>query len=347
MDHNHCRALILYTPRVTFLSLPREIRDEIYHLSLVSSKAIIPWAGVWRWEYIDWDNPCNDRMRLSTGRPSTALRYRVQNHTLTTMSLQHLSKNLLICGNIRIAEEAAQEFYSKNVFRFDNDHQWDTVVAWLEGIGRNRIYLKDLEIFAARPYQVWQQANGQRSFKNRTSVRDLYPRHPYLRAPSGGEKEGFVDMINPIIERIFILLARASEKNPAITISLLLPVEVVPGVEIDLGEAVRHFPGITYFGMDLPNLIEKFRILHSKDSVEVLWKGDAPEPQLIQRINEIEAAGWDIKFAKTKDTVFRLTTCGNTSMPFILKHRNLAELLIAQDPRAISPDNPGLHYFRS
>ncbi|KAF2666289.1 hypothetical protein BT63DRAFT_482061 [Microthyrium microscopicum] len=221
-------------------------------------------------------------MRMDVDRPATRLRYRVQDHTSTSQSLQHVCKDLLIAGNKTIAAEAEQYLYSKNRFLFDCFHDWDTVVAWLDGIGRNRTYLKHLQIFAAKPCQVQQQADGQRVLKNPTYERVLYPRHPYLQAPLGGEKEGFLDMINPVIEKTFVMLARGAETGTVITISLLLPRDLVPGIEVDIGEPARLLQK-TCYGMDLPNLIEKFRILHSKHSVEVLWKGNARKDLAVGR----------------------------------------------------------------
>jgi hypothetical protein len=68
MDQNHCTALVLYVafdflvpqhsrkpPRTTFLALPKEIRDEIHELVLVSASPIVIWLGVWKVEFLDED----------------------------------------------------------------------------------------------------------------------------------------------------------------------------------------------------------------------------------------------------------------------------------------------------
>jgi hypothetical protein len=59
MIRNRCRALIRdvssdkprNSPPLTFLSLSREIRDEIYDLALVSTSPIIVWKGEWKIDY--------------------------------------------------------------------------------------------------------------------------------------------------------------------------------------------------------------------------------------------------------------------------------------------------------
>lgn len=103
---------------------------------------------------------------------------------------------------------------------------------------------------------------------------------------------------------------------------------------------------VTCFGMDLPNLVEKFRLLYCGASVVVLWKGDASELQLIKKRGEIEALGWELMFAKTKQSLCIFTRSGEPSMPFILQRSDLKEPLVAQDPVLGPGEHSYIHFLR-
>jgi hypothetical protein len=193
-------ALVRYQPRTTFLSLPRELRDQIYEDALVSSHLIFAWYGSYETEPIDelqesglWD------IGMSIG-------YFELHPSWSTESVKHLSMNLLRCGNQQVAFEAAEIFYGKNTFNFLGDHEWHYIVSWLDQIGhRNRSHLSKIEIEVRLPQQVWQQEDGSRI--NSCMLNKLipvYPRNPVLLL-SGPCRPGYVQNIHPLSNKCLLL----------------------------------------------------------------------------------------------------------------------------------------------
>jgi hypothetical protein len=55
--------------------------------------------------------------------------------------------------------------------------------------------------------------------------------------------------------------------------------------------------------MDLPNLIEKFRSLHTQQ-VEVLWKGSECRKEIEDQQTIMESIGWDVKVLPATEDEF-------------------------------------------
>lgn len=124
-----------YSPPLPFLSLAREIRDEIYGLALVSTTPIVVWKGTWEMEAINYlaSLPYTflspEEWATPTPNQWTTINWRPVDKDTTSTSLQSLSLNILFCNNI-VSEEAAQVFYKKNTFSFLGEHNWDPIISW-------------------------------------------------------------------------------------------------------------------------------------------------------------------------------------------------------------------------
>jgi hypothetical protein len=238
----------------------------------------------------------------------------------------------------------------KNTFSFMGEHNWDLIVSWLETIGpANRNSLVSMEINAGRPDPVWQRSSGERIRDPGGFTREeIYPRHPYLQLHTTEDRSryGPVDNINPAVETIFIFLGqKTSEKK--VTIIMQLP-GVYPGARTP-----RHREDISpesgWYSMDLPNLIEKFRSLHTH-LVEVLWKGKECRKELEDQQAIMESIGWDINvFSATEDELYpnpeshgcHPATDEWRIAKYVLRRKELTGPLWAQDPcpfHYISPD---------
>ncbi|KAF4635746.1 hypothetical protein G7Y89_g2343 [Cudoniella acicularis] len=308
MAQNNCTALIPYTPchssfprqprnspPTTFCSLPREIRDTIYSLALISPTPITVWKGSTEYFFID---------PLPEGphpRPRACVWWRQLHHEFPAAHLRALNLNLLFC-NKTLHREAALIFYCKNTFSFEGDHNWDPLVSWLKSIGvENRTSLTSLQVDADRQDQAWQDSRGERMRVGGSGYprEEIYPRHPYLHAPptrrGGLFRHGWVDNINPVVEEVFSLLQgkRAPGQQP-VTISMQLAKSYpYPGRGRN-PHPMEQKPENGWYSMDLPNLIEKFLYLHTDGkSIEVLWKGCfVREPLLAEKQELFEKQGW-------------------------------------------------------
>ncbi len=179
---------------------------------------------------------------------------------------------------------------------------------WLERIGaRNRGYVRKLTISVKQPEHSWQFSDGSRGrFPSEALKEVLYPRSPYLHcatAEGGQWKEGEVQNINPALERVFELLGPKREGGSSVTVELKLDEHFLPGVEF--GEE-SQCPWYHYFLLDLPNLIEKFRVDYFTNSgdrggIEILWKAKTLRDEFKKNKNLIEKRGWDIVETKEED----------------------------------------------
>lgn len=193
-----------------------------------------------------------------------------------------------------MAREAAKVFYSKTTFCFIGDHNWHPILSWLETIGANRGYLTRLEATIERPAHAWQERDGTRT-ELKHAFEELYPRSPHLYRLPESTAEGIVDNINPAIEAIFAVLS-TREGGPKLTFTLLLDYGLLPGIQ--LGIDWQH-PYNNYFSMDLPNLIEKLRVIYPTElgkgsCVEVLWKGEDLRTEFAKQRERIQERGWEI-----------------------------------------------------
>ncbi|KAH6664540.1 hypothetical protein B0J14DRAFT_247704 [Halenospora varia] len=346
MAQNNCTALIRYTspnscfprrprnsPPVTFYSLPREIRDTIYSIALVSSSAIIVWKG---------ENKASYLPQLPEGphpRPSSRVCWREVNQEATTASLRTLSLSLLFCNKM-LSQEAAAVFYNKNTFSFEGDHNWDPIVSWLKTIGvEDRNSLKSLEVDGKRPDQAWQNSRGERLRHPSGCTREeIYPRHPYLNTCGGPFKYGFVDNINPVLEDIFLLLGQRSSEQ-RVTIAMQLD-HAYPGGGTN-PHPMEQIPESGWYSMELPNLVDKFLDLYTrssglKDFVEVLWKGSASRRILLAEQGTIKDLGWMMTLSPIEEDEVSFypdsfPVSGGVTK-YVLRRRRIVGALMAQDP---------------
>ncbi|KAF2008256.1 hypothetical protein BU24DRAFT_429503 [Aaosphaeria arxii CBS 175.79] len=325
-------------PPTNFLSLPREIRDRIYSFALLASTCVVVWTG--RWVCI---NKFDDQGVDVDGK--TALEYRrIVDNKATASSIQHLALNLLCCNNTIVEREAAMTFYTNNTFSFLGDHNWDPIVSWLEAIGaRNRGYITKLNVTARRPDQAWQRRDGTR-VKIPNLREELYQRNPHLYRSPQSTEEGEVENINPAIETIFAILG-SRDAWSTLKLQLLLDPNCLPGVEL-LDDDQSAYAQI--FTMDLPNLIEKFRVAYTSQSenrghVEVLWVGETLRHEFINKRSLIQKQGWEIVETREVETP-RLWTPPPGHAPlgpilkvrFTLKRRVQTAVLVAEDPNPYS-----------
>jgi hypothetical protein len=220
-----------------------------------------------------------------------------------------------------------------------DDHNWNPIVDWLNAIGpENRNFLANLEIETFRPDRVWQQANGERVRCDFTNEAIVYPRNPYLELPPD-IKEGIVDNINPAIEQIFILLGNRETWHTT-TLSLLVPTEMFPGVELTGGGSDGD---AMIFTMDLPNLIQLYCQLYAESPVsraplEIYWKGEAFRPVYEMFEDKVEPTGWDVITAPEVDLT---VNCGGEDnvLPYLkytIRRRRLLGPLLASYPTLLS-----------
>lgn len=323
-------------PPLTFLSLPREIRDEIYNSRLVSQSPIIVWKGKWKFKYTYFPRVGSQCMRLDT-----IISWRSVDQEATLKSLRSLDVNIILC-NKTVSHEATLVFYKMNTFSFVGRHNWDPIVSWLETIGAtNRELLVSMEIEAYRPDFVWQQPSGERYGGDPTgrTKEELYPRHPYLHLLTDERslRDGRVANINPAAESIFRLLGRR-EMAQKVTIVMQLP-DVYPGVRTEkFSEDTEHESG--WYSMDLPNLVEKFRVLHTH-RVEVLWKGRECRQELEDQRTTIENIGWAMTVLPIEDDEIHPQPehhgCHRATeewrlAKYILRRKGLTEPLLAVEP---------------
>ncbi|TGO27998.1 hypothetical protein BPAE_0034g00780 [Botrytis paeoniae] len=349
MKQDTCKELVRYispgfhyprpprnVPPLTFFSLPREIRDSIYHYALVSTTNIIVWKGKLKYELL----PIYKGTRqIWSGEPTSRLIWRAVSHEETSTSLSTLNTKLLFCSKV-VSHEAAIVFYNRNTFAFEGDHNWDPVVHWLKTIGsNNRNSLAILEVCGKRPDQVWQNHCGERIQK--FSNEEIYLRHPYFATPIDGFKYGCVDNINPILEEVFVLLGqRVSNKKATV---IMQTGRFYPGGGADPVEPDELFPENGWYSMELPNLIEKFLELHSthstKRSVEVVWNGLTYKRALETEF--MESLGWNVSTSpvENKEALAIFGKYHNKDENFAsytLRRKKLKGELITQDPSPFS-----------
>jgi hypothetical protein len=343
-------ALHVTPPRISILSLPRELRDRIYGFSLISPSPITVWAA--RVRYGRSSNPAElarSRIGLSTSRNIKA----ELNVKTDLPSLRDLGLSLLRCCRA-IAAEASFTFYQSNTFNFLGRHNWNPIVDWLEQIGpRNSEYLANLRAWAPTPVYVWQDRDGTREWldpdgdESLAICEPIYPRHVRFARPSGANSEGLTQNINPAIDRLFSLLSHNNGKK--LTITLDLSYNYIPGV---IKMQINWMPSPD---LDLPNFVEAVRADHaSKDNsrlIDVTWKGCVGRERFASARTKLEESGWDIREEPTEKrakmfsvdldadssepglTVSTSTaSCPNFDSHFLLRRKGLTGPLIAEVP---------------
>jgi hypothetical protein len=281
--------------------------------------------------------------------PCTMITWRYVDEEVTRAGLRPLAMGILRCNKV-VGQEAARVFYTKNTFSFEGQHNYDPIVAWLQAIGStNRDFLTSMEISAGRPDYGWQRSNGERRRDPAEhGQEEIYPRHPYLqlRAGEGRTKYGRVDNINPAVETIFVLLGQR-ESEGRLKIIMQLTESCYPGVRTPRVPDDTD-PDSGWYSMGLPNLIEKFRSLHTRN-VEVLWKGQDCRQELEDQREALEGMGWEVKLFAAKQDILHPhpewygchpATNEWTFAKFVLKGRELTGTLWAQYPCPFSFIDP-------
>jgi hypothetical protein len=218
----------------------------------------------------------------------------IMDHMAMAESVRDLALGLLRSNSL-VAREAAAIFYQTNTFGFRGDHNWDAVIAWLVGIGDvNRAFLTLLEIPVRSPTHVQQNADGTRvALRMADLSEEVYQLSSRFSRAADENMEGIVENVNPAIEDMFKLLGSEGSK---LTLYLLLPFGFFPGclLEEDGREA-----GAFYSGMDVPNLVETVRVIHTSGKegsprIEAIWKGEASTPVFVRLKPQIEKRYWVI-----------------------------------------------------
>ncbi|TKX18122.1 hypothetical protein C1H76_9595 [Elsinoe australis] len=235
--------------------LPREVRDQIYRESLISSSHIDVSLLKCHQEYRD--SLIQTTFDLDPKAPAR--------------SLEGLNFSLLK-ANSQIAREAAEIFYSKNKFAFHGHKDWSVVVEWLQAIGEeNRRHLTSLELDVRQLKRVWQYEDGSREGWDEDEK--VNPRHPLLNKAEGESEwpAGEVDDIDPNMEDVFFAVAEC-KGGSKLTLHLRYIGGGYPGAFEDL-DNINQDNEVMYFSMDLPNLVEAWRVKHSNKGkqIDVLW----------------------------------------------------------------------------
>jgi hypothetical protein len=276
--------------QTTFLNLPREIRDTIYCLSLVTSDVITIVSK-------------NHQRRVQGSEPGA---YFLENEiNPTAFALSQLAISLLRCSRL-VSQESACIFYRSNTFRFlpevgwENE-VWECLYAFLQGIGsQKRGLLQYLEVGVVEPEMVWQYSDGSRSTLEAWKYRETYFYDPEIHGRpnplKGGQLEQFeedkVHHVDPAIRPIFRILGSLGEQ---LTISLILREGYLPGVK--MWRAHQHTKANTW-SMELPHLIEKFRkdfctSESGQSRVSVVWKGGYISEDIEKHREAIRKVGWN------------------------------------------------------
>ena len=336
MSQSRCGKGQPATAKVAFEALPREIRDSIYTFALVASSPIIVWSAQLKRTF----PPGHEKFQYRGQRIYTYKRR--WNHEAMTSSRKGLGLGLLQC-NRTIALEAAQKFYGQNTFAFDGYHEWIPVISWLDAIGDvNRSLLTRLEACQRNPTKAWQYPDGTRVSIHIDERSEIYPRNPHF-PHLDAVPEGEVDSINPLIEMIFLMLGQCETSNKLV-FALNLEYGLVPGTVIhDMSEDAD----IDYSSMDLPNLIEKWRVDYTTGTtrrpVEVIWKAECLRTLYNEKKSLIEDLGWDIleqeeaeKSWRIKFIDDRIEYIPDPTMKFTLKRKALVGPLVASEPSSWS-----------
>lgn len=253
-------------------------------------------------------------------------------------SLRNLALSLLRC-NRTVAPEVASLFYGKNIFSFHGDHEYLPVIGWLEAIGeKNRGYLTQLEVSVRIPSRAWQRHDGTRQRIPTGFQNEFLPRNAHFIAPSEPSPVGEVDNIDPAIETIFSIFGRC-DGGRELTLHFKLGFDVIPGVILI---TQREDVELEHFSMDLPNLIEKWRVDYTSDArcrpIEVRWKAESYKEPFTEQRGLIEEQGWEILEEEEAER-FQIIRIGPPheyapypTTRFLLRRKELTGPLVAADP---------------
>ena len=281
------------SPRIGFLDLPLELRNQIYRHSLVASEPITVWSGSIGESEEDPGNHPAFLILTSWTKVEAAI-----------PNLYELDWALFRC-NRQVSREAAATLYQFNTFRLQNSSPdvpgashghscWNALYVFLQMIGEdNRSHLQSLDLHLPKPTQVWQHADGTRTSLTSWQFRQVIPQSEYLQRYSAPVAEGMVDHVDPAMEACFRILGKTGS---ALSLVLRLDPHLLPGAQMMFDE--QH-PDSHHFGLDLPILIEHLRRDFTADSgtasrVDVLWKGECLRDRFTDQMGRIQDQGWVI-----------------------------------------------------
>jgi hypothetical protein len=300
-------------PSLTFLDLPREVRNQIYYDTLVASRPITVSS-------VTIDDPGRVQYTTETKQKIVSQKYTIEGRDPI---LDEITLSLLRCQSPLVSSEATVTFYEMNTFHFDGNEVWNPLYTFLKDIGDyNRDCLRKVSVAIADHYKkVYQDRYGVRISTHRSWVTALNPVHtsayPPLSQPSSlvprarptlppGHTPPIPDLpfarliprteflsrplqyFDPAMQACFRLLGLGVSR---LTLELILQAGV-PGVDVKLGISVPS--------MALPNYTEGLRQEFS-GGVMVLWNCAGRRDAVIEQIDSIQGKGWEI--VETKDGV--------------------------------------------
>jgi hypothetical protein len=262
----HPLGLTIY-PASNFLSLPIEIRTQIYKHLLLSPTPI-------------------------------------QISLTPVPDLQPLTYSLLKV-NKTVSLEAAQILYHCNTFSFSRPEfnrvspidadTWDVLFSFLHIIGpANRTHLRNLHLHISYPCTVEMTSNGTILGDGPAPywIRKVYPRDSFTRLHgiglkmwpnSSGVPVARVDYVSPAIEAIFRLLGARSK----------LRILIRQG-DYDLPGVWYEEHGYPTGGVEVADHVESMRRAYG-EAIEVLWKGWVVQKEdCEEQMEEIRFSGWEI-----------------------------------------------------
>lgn len=153
---------------------------------------------------------------------------------------------------------------------------------------------------------------------------------------------------------IFAMLGRC-ETGKKLAFTLHLEYNIVPGtvVNYEVEDADED-----YFSMDLPNLVEKWRVDYTTGvgcrPVDVVWKAECSQKLLFEKMGEIQELGWDV--SEQEEAVIQFINAEAEYPPvpttkFKLRRKALVGPLVAAEPSSWSwrsgPDWEGMLEWRN
>ena len=241
--------------RITFLDLPREIRDIIFKYGLSTPWPIVIYAkdpydyypGVW----IEENNPSGWASRL-----------RVAKSMATGLFLT----------NSQISCEAARVCYSLNTFAFAKDKNWSSLWHFLHHIGdENRACLRNLVVHLGHIETGYQLADGT-LLEREPHPWFLKPYHVLPQElhlpldPSAPIVAGHVDLLDPAMRACFRKLANRDSK-------LKLTIELGDCYLTGLCFSQNPLTTTSQPGTYTAEILEYFAAEETQGKVDVIWQG--------------------------------------------------------------------------
>jgi len=239
--------------------------------------------------------------------------------------LRDLAPGMMRC-NRTVGMESSEVFYGQNTFSFEGDHEWIPVITWLNNIGMyNKSLLRKLTVSVKRPKAAWQRADGSRI---RGDSREFFPRHASLTLPKP-VIEGEVENINPALETLFASLGHTEpvyrSLEQRLTITMIVEFNLIPGVVAALesrfpsSSVPAHWDG-RYMGMDMPNLVEKWRAAYCSTAnglraTDVEWQVETEKIRIDEKKAMMCDRGWEIISEEPAETLEEWCTVEGEPIP--------------------------------